>query len=456
MSLNVMGRETFKKDYILGPYSVHVDIGDVCERSEGCVFFSAGLPAGLKSDNSAYFEEKDNSLLVRSDMFGLFRIYYWQSGDEIYLTDNVFKFISRGTPDLLALNANEKRYFDKHGYTSGDVTFADSIKKLPPSSELEVSAGGIALSSYYPYIEIENTPDEAAYREYVRKTIVESFSPLRDCPDKVILCYSGGTDSQYLAEVLLEMGIPFEAAFFADRTSRFNRKDMERARRGALAMGKQLIVADVTGRKEESTEKEISERMYFDRHSARLHFYGVKELTEIFGTKLVLINGQNSDSILSYGPSEEKYTSFLKRYLIYGTDMRRKARIARMISTAFRVKLKVPATPEERACAFYDNFRNCLLCDTGEAADYRRYVAGKVENIEEGLDIRSERPLFMYLKIFTYVQGSDSQVVMQSARAFGAKLIMPFSSSGIVYAALKYKDDIIELRYPKYVLRAKQ
>jgi hypothetical protein len=57
--------------------------------------------------------------------------------------------------------------------------------------------------------------------------------------------------------------------------------------------------------------------------------------------------------------------------------------------------------------------------------------------------------------ITRWLQGSDNQVVIQSARSAGIdKVIMPYISPGFIYSTVRHKDRRRDLYSPKYVVRS--
>ena len=227
---------------------------------------------------------------------------------------------------------------------------------------------------------------------------------------------------------------------------------MRVAREKAKKLGKELLVIDITDKQEENIEEAIRRKMFFDRHYSKIHFYGVAELVKKWGTDIVMINGQNSDSILSFGPSETKLTSYLKRYLLYGNSYFVKSLLAKIISVTFKINLVYPPHTVEKLISFYDNFKYCLLYD-GRDKEYIGYLKEKILSFQEKFNFSDLNNFYMYLKLFSFVQGSDNQIVIQSAKHWGVQLVMPFTNSDLVQATLKYKDDRKELHKPKYVLK---
>ena len=60
----------------------------------------------------------------------------------------------------------------------------------------------------------------------------------------------------------------------------------------------------------------------------------------------------------------------------------------------------------------------------------------------------------MFFKIYFFIQGPDSMVVVQSAKIYNISLlVLPFATHGTLKATLQYKDDRYELTHPKYCIR---
>jgi hypothetical protein len=67
---------------------------------------------------------------------------------------------------------------------------------------------------------------------------------------------------------------------------------------------------------------------------------------------------------------------------------------------------------------------------------------------------KNRESLMMYRKIYTFLQGSDNQVVIQSARAAGIdRVIMPYVTPGFILNTVRYKDSRRDLYRPKYVIK---
>lgn len=400
----------------IGKYNVYLNISS-CVGHDGNYNFQFGKgDSSLQSYGILTISQK--RIAIESNIFGGKRIYYWIEYDEIFITDDVFSFLSDRDFDLMEIDIFENEYFLRHGYTSGDCTRYKKIKKIAPSSLFIVDEDGIKIESTWHLDKIRNTPDEDAFKNAIFNAVSGSLKPLVKIDRPIVLCFSGGKDSTYLATIMNQLGIVYDLVFFRDHTLKVNNKEFKMANKQARLLGKELKSIDISNLKDDETEEQIRRFNIFDRHYCRYHFYGVKELNKQYGSELIIVNGQNADSILSYGPSEEKLTSLMKRYLLYGSNMFLKRMVATVIGYAFKKKFTVLESTIDRLCAFYDNFKYCLLLDKGNTQSYSKCLTGKVAKLIKEIPNCSENHLQMYLKSQSCLQGADTQVVVGEGKRY--------------------------------------
>ncbi|WP_018668885.1 hypothetical protein [Bacteroides gallinarum] len=436
---------------VYGNLLVNISLSAANEQKNNVVLFKYGK-GGTEIPAVAELTITNDILYLTNDICGSFRIYYWEEDNRLFITDNVFDFLSIEDLENRKCNDFEKIYYKKHGYTSGDSTYFNGIYKLPPCSKLTIKNGNYSISSLWEFSNCPHKSDLLKFKESVKASIIESLKPLQKTERPIVLCFSGGMDSTYIAQRLMELNIKHSLVFFKDSTNKINRKETKTAKKQAELLGKRLYFIDITNKKDKDTEKAIAQMRLFDNHYCRYHFYGLKGIQERWGENTIIINGQNSDCILSFGPSERKYTSFLKRYLLYGQSLTTKRMIAFIIGSIFHKKLSVPTNQEDTLRAFYDNFKYCLVNERTDVNEYNTYIDKKIQQILKQAHFSTLNNIFMYIKVFTYMQGSDCQVVTQSAKYFQMDLLMPFSSPALIKATLCYKNDQMELYHPKYAL----
>lgn len=428
-----------------GSFCVHVNLAGYKEGNINFIHTSCG--GGILTNGELGFSVTTEltRIIVKNDIIGGYHIYYWQKGNDIFISDDVYEVIV--STSELPIDENEKRYFDRHGYGLADRTFRQGLYRLPPFSTLTVDEKGFEVKNNWTLGHIERTPDETKYKEAVQAAVDKSLNMLKHTNRKVLLCFSGGVDSLYIAKRMISLGIEFELLYWS-----ISKETLQTAEKGARILGMPLVVLDVSNYSKE-LQNVVAKEMFFDNHYSRIHYVGCQEILKKYGTNVVLVNGQNSDSILTYGPSETKFTSYWKRYLMYGKGYIRKWIYKTIIEIGFRRRFVLPRTEEDKDRALLDNFKYCLILDKNEPQTYSDYLNERIKEIKSRIFFSSQNNLWMYLKIHTHIYGSDCQVVVNSARHFGLNLLMPFSTEEFIKAALMYKDDERELQCPKYVLK---
>jgi hypothetical protein len=363
---------------------------------------------------------ENNRISIKNDIYGGNRIYYWQDQNDVYITDDVFHFVSEEKLKMLPVDENVKHYFDKHGYTPGNCTIYSGIKKMPPASILKITKEcGLQIESWWPFSNIDRQPNEKAFQNGIENAVKEALIPLKTCNRPIVLCFSGGVDSSYIELILQELNIPHHLCFFKDDTKSVNVRELKKAHAKAASMGAKLTEIDITTLYDTEIEAEIRKMNYFDHHYARYHFYGTPQIKKLYGDDVIIINGQNSDSILSYGPSEKKFSSRIKRYFLYGCNRLLKSIYAAIIGRMFHVKLSVPRDLQEIKMAFFDNYKYCMLL-TAETSKYKHWLNNQIRVLDEMAGpFSSLNNWQMFAKIQTYSHSSDCQVVTLSCKRGG-------------------------------------
>lgn len=430
----------------IGKIKLHIFLRKAKEKGNGYSFLTFDADGAFNNGALGYTVKlNEDKVIIKNDVIGGGRIYYWQKGNDLFITDDNQTVIDMCHD--FEIDENEYRYFKKHRCCTGNETFYKGVHKLQPAGELTVSKDGFQVRSYWHFAQITRNPNADSYKNAVRHAVDNSLLLLKNTSKKVILCFSGGTDSSYIANRMLALGVDFETAFF------YSKKidgEYKMAKAKAAKFGKDLYPANCD-LDDTSLKDEIKVSTYFDTHNAVNYYLGIQGIIKHYGNDIVLVNGQNSDSILTYGPSETKRTSYWKRYFLYGKSMFRKKLYCGIISIAFRKHFSVPQTENDFIHAFFDNFKYCAILDNENSKEYDSWVESKLKGIQEQKNFSSLNNLLMYLKMFTFSQGSDTQIVISSLR--GAQVLMPFSTASFIEAALMFKDDKKELINPKYVLK---
>lgn len=456
----------FTRDVTIGRYRVRIEISENPPVIKGNSFLF-GYPYGGNLDSIRteklpsvlnnikgyflYLNIEDDRITIASDLTGGYRLYYYESGNEIYFSDryqSLLDIMKRfGSPED---STHEYHYWEKHGYTTGGSTLITNLLKLPPATIMEIMPAEIRSRLYFQ--DLPNHPDRNKHCLDVATDLKNSLAEISKQPEKIVLFFSGGDDSTLLALMLKELEVDCEAVFLhALPRQRANQDDFLFAQIVAKQIGLNLTVMDVDLNVDSERLKEIANEILFDRHFAILHFEGLKEIVRKYGSEVIVVNGQASDSILSFGPSGKTLGDFTARVLLYRPHSLWSRLASRMVERRFGMNFTAPTSSEEYLRAFFDQFEYYTVGSDRDSADYCKYLDSIIERTKTQL--KQGASLLMYLKLFGFIQGSDNQVVIQSARAAGiSRVVLPYATPAIIYSTVQNKSNFFDLMRPKYAI----
>lgn len=259
------------------------------------------------------------------------------------------------------------------------------------------------------------------------KFVIENYSGKDNC---VALMYSGGKDSSYLARLLNELSIKYNAYSIVKR-----KKDFNEVRRNALKDGVRNL--EIFYFDTEDVNQEINTTLINELHPAQMLFQCISKIKES-----LILNGQNADSLLALGPSETSFLSFIRRIII---RERGRGIISKLIALVSNYS-KVEGIQELFMTSMYSHkyvFLKYLLVEK-YLYDY--------ENFKINFEAYSKLEIMYLGKILGFIQGPDSQVLYRISDILDKRVILPFSHPYILGKSIadKYSSQIF---FPKQILR---
>lgn len=393
----------------------------------------------------------ENKISIVNDIIGAGRLYYWKENNVVTITDDI-NIVTAYSKDK-EIDQNNRIYFERQRCTLGDQTYFKDIMKLPPSCELNVdSRGNIEVIYKWPFGNISQEPNEKVFKEKVKQRIDESIQYLKTTKKKIIVSFSGGFDSFYMTKRMVANNINFTLVYWNNpelmRESRLNW-----AKKKAAEINHELTVIDLVDYPSSLLELHDKETLFDTHPSKGTHFIGQYKIKELFGEDVIIVNGEQGDYIFSFGPSEESFKSYTKRYLYYGSSTLKKKLFVLMHSYYLKEKLSLYRNQEEKEHSFLDSVRYGAEIRRNDAPDYYKFIDDKVKFIKSKIEFSNERNLQMYLLYFGIAQGADSHIVVSSTQTAGFELLWPYSQAALIGDILKYKDDQRELHLPKYAIK---
>jgi hypothetical protein len=389
---------------------------------------------------------KEDGIEIITDILGGVRIYYTKNDTQIIISDD-YLYLEKEFKDK-KINFLEIEYWKKHGFTTGQGTFLEGIKKVSPASILKISSGGVTESTYF--MDKKRIPDAIKHAECIHEDLKDTFENIKKLNKKVVLLFSGGKDSCLILQYLLKGNIDFIPVFFKTKPLHTTTaEDLNRAKNVAAKLNINLTEIEVELSNISVKEKcEILKEQILDKHYSLLHYSGMKKIKDIYGEDVIVINGQSSDSILSFGPSENSTMSYFRRNIMYFPKSLTSIIGLLLLCIKTRNRFRLPKSKDERLVSLFDEFKYTRVIEVSKSNEYMTYINKYL--ITKTKELNSYFSKEMYSKILSFCQGSDNQVVVNSAFFNKLNLVMPFATPSIIYNTIVYKNEKIEIKNPKY------
>lgn len=394
----------------------------------------------------AKIELKNEEVKITTDILGGYRLYYKQENDSIIITDK-YKYLIENSQKL-SINENEYFFWKKHSYTSGGFTFLKNIKKINPASSLTITKNQIIEDSYFN--DIFREKDITKHSQKIDDDLEDTFLKIKKIPKKKVLFFSGGKDSCLLANYLIKNEIDFSAIYLHFESDNVE-DELKKVKLTSKKIGFKIKIIKIKKNEiDKKLENKILKKQLFDRHVSKIQYYGCKIIQKKYGNDVLLINGQSSDSILSFGPSENTLMSYFRRKIMYFPESIISKIGLLLLMIKEKTRFYLPKNETEKLYALFDDYKYTRVIKSNLDKEYHQYFQDYLS--EKTKDLHSYHSKEMLCKILSFCQGSDNQVVINSAKHFNLKVIMPFATPKIIYSTIKFKDDYLESKKPKYVV----
>lgn len=374
------------------------------------------------------------------------------NGKIIFSDDLNYLINNRGLK--VTKNFDQFEYWKIHRFTLNDGTFFNEINKLSPASYVEVfSNGPMKLDTYFLDCKRRHSYKSLLLQNetLIRNQILTTYKKYPS--SRFLLFYSGGVDSTLLFVIMKELGIPFDCILirYYPRWSLSERGYAE-----ALSKLKSFGVNNYTTIDVDLNEAfnnhvvTAEKEMLLDRHIS-VHFYETyKRVVEKFGTDIVVVNGQSADSILSFGPSDNKKGSFLQRAILY-SNIFTALLFEPFIRVYLRNRSRMPLTYREKLISILDEHNYWFCID--RKCKYKDLLENEISK-PAYKKLKNNESKLMYAKIVSFLQGPDNQVVLKAANHFGiTRILMPYTAPEFIYNIIKYKCNLLDLFNGKYFVR---
>lgn len=386
---------------------------------------------------------------IINDMFGNYRVYYLNLDNEIYFSDDFLTLFNLLDKKERVPNKFEIEYWDKHRYTTGGNTFVKKIKKIKPAHIMEITVNGIQEELYFK--NIENKPNRKKHFDSVLTDLRDTVSIIKQMPQKKVLLFSGGADSTLIVKMLQEQEVEFIPVFAkVTPTNAMNYEDIVKIKYSAEKLG--ITVKEIIVDRNIVLPQQIIDTLFTDRFIAPMFYGAVEAIKKEFGNNTIIINGQASDSIFGFGPTEKKFGSLISRIILLSPNTILSTitfNIVRFLRPLNKV-YNLPKNIIEYFLAFLDEKSYRPLIDSTKSKEYYNSLLKIIETARKKLS--SKYSMLMYLKMHGFLQGSDNYSQVQIPEHFGLKALFLFATPQIVYSTIQNTDYKYEILHPKSVV----
>lgn len=426
------------KDTIIMGFPYNLKGADINEKN---IFSIKGYYTCLKIS--------DKALTVINDIFGNYRMYYMCKDNNIFISDDFLTLYN-------ILNINERipdyfniRYWQKHRYFTGEGSCIKCIKKFKPAHITTFSASEIQEKLYFK--NVENCPNRKQLFNDILCDLRDTVSCLKKIPLTKVLLFSGGTDSTLIVKLLQEQDIDFIPVFIRfNPLNSMNYDDLLKANYAANILG--IKIKEIVIDNSKKLPNDIIDIMFTDRAMAKMLFFAIEKIRQEFGENIIILNGQASDSIFNFGPTDTTFGDYISRQLMFDYKSWQN-RLLLYILHSFRTRYKnnkLPKTEEEFLLSFFDNNAYKCLIDSSNSKEFNKQCLDIIKTYS--LPLSSKFSLLMYLKIFGFLQGSDNYMPVQACEYNKIKTIFLFATPNIIYSVTKNTDYKFEILHPKSVI----
>ncbi len=373
-----------------------------------------------------------NDIFFVTDICAGYKVYYKKKNKKTILCNSI-RLLDQLENLVLSEESSVLSYFHNHLFLPWNYTPFKNINVFPAAIVTD-------LWEFTSYLSEIGNPSYNLY-DALHKQI-------RLIKGKTILMFSGGRDSMLLAAIMMEAGINFDLVYLESSSPyAANQNDRKKAVNGARYLRMKLKIIRVSLITALSFPDFFTE-MFPHQHFSLLHMAGCKTLKNIYGSEITIVNGQSADSMLSLGPSNRNIQDFIRR-LSFNKKLRVfLTPIIPIINYFFRLNLKFLVKKNDYEKSIIDERRYFFL-KSDVFASYDLFLEKVVQLIKVSHKNWDTRHVAMILKLHSFLQGSDNQVVVMSAKFFGIKrVIMPFASSSVFY--LSNPTSVKSLFFPKF------
>lgn len=396
-----------------------------------------------------FFKITPDNLTVINDIAANYRTYYMEKADSIYFSDDFLTLFNLLDKEERIPNKFEIEYWDKHRYTTGGDTFVECIKKVKPAHIMTITKDGISEKLYFK--NLKNIPNRKKHFEEVLADMRDSVSIIKKMPHKKVLLFSGGADSTLIVKMLQEQDVDFIPVFArVEPTNSMNYNDILKVKYSAKKLG--INVKEVVVHRDFNLSQNIINTFFTDRFVVPMFYRTVELIKKEYGDDTIILTGELADSIFGLGPTDTGIFPFIQRHILFkpfNIINYFLLKLVKLVRSKYKI-YRLPQNIDEYKYAFFDEKAYLAVIDKTKSAGYYKKIKSIIDSFISVLN--NPATYMMYIKIYSFFQGSDQYGQIQISEYLGLKSILFFCTPKIIYSTVKNTDYNYEILHPKSVV----
>jgi hypothetical protein len=356
-----------------------------------------------------------------NDLFSNYRVYYLQKNNEIIFSknrDNLKKYIYT--------QHKHKEFFKLKNYTIATHSMHPDIKKIQP----------LGINKYSHTLQfiplIQKFKNHYKNKTISIKSIQDNLSIRKE--KSIILLFSGGLDSLLLILYLQKLKIEFKAVFIEYcPTERDNLYDKYRTKKIAELLKLDLIIFKYHIKDNSDKYSSIARSQNPDDFGFSA-FYAVSDWIKQNYGEVLIINGQSSDSLFTWGISGTNISSMIQRYIVskwyYSAPTVFRIFSSKLLSLIYsirhRKRIKIPINRNEIIKSLFVPLTYFLNKNANSE------INNEIIEMIHKYDCKEYQDFLLLAKL-NYLQGPSNTYVVNSNAYYKLKVIMPYLRPDFLY-----------------------
>ena len=422
----------------------------------------------------AVVAREKHEVVVATDPYGIVKLFWFQRNGRSLLTDD--PHVLRG--ESLELEPEAIKFFIVCGYTPSSHTFFRGLQKLEPCTLYRIRNGNLEASEFYA--DLEGDPlSGTAFLERFHALLAREIDDECTYGESGYLCLSGGIDSSFLYELIRSRGMGDRLHPVATQLLGLNQRrpidndyDIHYARRLAAMHGQEVTVVTCDMSADDVLQDFLwLQRQLFTEYAPAFLYV---QLARAISSEGFVINGQNADSILSFGSTGWPRFSgwsitglgglFSRYFYFFGTDFRASPMYA--IATFLRhlyyrmhygsgrqdfsqrsLLLGIGLHPENK----FFRPEDPVFASVHDPAALGEWFEGAyLDPLVRDHGYLGSHAQAMLLYNRTYMQGSANRSTVLSFLQQGRQIFLPYTALGLLELMARLKPDWRYAYYGKF------